>query len=106
MDSRREVGEDRTYRSFQKTLFSVSSSESSSVTPPNSIPIPFVAQSAIVTPDLSAGAYTVDGRLRRSHFTIRGSNLVLLEAESTGAVARERLLVKKVLNRGSEFLEQ
>jgi regulator of extracellular matrix RemA (YlzA/DUF370 family) len=79
-------------------LSSVSSSESSSVTPPNSTPIPFVAQSAMVAPDLRAGAYAVDGRLRRSHFIIKGSNFVLLEAVSAGAVASERLPAKKVLN--------
>ncbi len=81
----------RAYRSFQKMLFSVSSSESSSVTPPNSTPIPFEAQRVMVAPDLSAGAYAVEGRLRLSHFTINGSNFVLLEMELSDAVTNERL---------------
>ena len=57
----------------------------------------------MVAPDLSAGAYAVDGRLRRSHFTIRGSNFFLLEVESSGAVASERLPVEKVVNIGQSF---
>lgn len=59
--------------------------------------MPFAAQRAMVAPDLSGGAYAVEGRLRRSHFTIRGSNFVFLEVESSGAVASERLHVKKVV---------
>ena len=65
--------------------------------------MPFVAQSAIVAPDLSAGAYAVDGRLHRSHFTIRGSNFFLLEMESSGAVASERLSVEMVVNIDRDF---
>lgn len=52
----------------------------------------------MVAPDLSAGAYAVEGRFRRSHFTIKGSNFVLLEVEPSGAVASERLPVAKAIN--------
>ena len=54
----------------------------------------------MVAPDLSAGAYAVDGRLHRSHFTVRGSNFFLLEVESSGAVASERLPEEKVVSIG------
>ncbi len=46
----------------------------------------------MVTPDLKAGAYAVEGRFRRSHFTIKGSNFVFAEAPS-GAGASDRLFV-------------
>lgn len=52
----------------------------------------------MVAPDLSAGAYAVEGRLRRSHLTIKGSNFVLLEVEPSGAAASERLPVAKAVN--------
>ena len=52
----------------------------------------------MVDPDLSAGAYAVEWRLRLSHFTINGSNFVLPEVETSGAVASERLPVTKTIN--------
>ena len=52
----------------------------------------------MVAPDLSAGAYAVEGRLRRSHFTINGSNFVFPETETSDAVASERLPVTKTIN--------
>jgi hypothetical protein len=43
------------------------------VTPPNRIPVLFAGHSVMVHPDLNEGAYAVDGLLRRSHLSIRGS---------------------------------
>lgn len=45
-----------TNKSFQNKLSSVSSEVSSSVTPPNRIPVDLFAHNAIVAPDLSEGA--------------------------------------------------
>lgn len=62
-----------THRSLWKTLSIVSSLVSSSVTPPNIIPILFADHSAIVQPDRIEGAKAVEGLLRFSHLIVRGS---------------------------------
>lgn len=60
----------KTHRSFQKTLSSLSSLVSSSVTPPNMTPTPFAAHKAIVHPLRRQGAYASEGRLRLSHLKV------------------------------------
>jgi hypothetical protein len=60
------------YRSFQKTLSKVSSLVSSSVTPPNRIPVLLAIHDAILQPERSGGANAVDGRFRLSHLTFKG----------------------------------
>lgn len=47
---------------------------SSSVTPPNSIPVFLFAHSDIVQPERSDGAYAVEGLLRLSHFIVGRSD--------------------------------
>ena len=51
-------------------LSNVSSFVSSSVTPPNKIPIFFACHKDMVQPERIDGAYAVEGRFRFSHFSI------------------------------------
>jgi hypothetical protein len=62
-----------THRSFQKILSNVSSLVSSSVTPPNRIPVLLAAHDAILQPERSDGANAVDGRFRLSHLIFKGT---------------------------------